>query len=49
MRTRHELPASVYDGSVYEEILKSGIEVKAASGECLAKSAAVAWGDETCS
>lgn len=29
-------------GSVYEGILKSGIEVKAVSDECLAKSAAVA-------
>ena len=33
-------------GSVYEGILKSGIEVKAVSDECLAKSVAVTWGNE---
>ena len=42
MRTRQELPASILCGSVYEGMLKSGIEVKAVSDECLAKSAAVA-------
>lgn len=42
MRTRQELPASILYGSVYEGILKSGIEVKAGSDECLAKNAAVA-------
>ncbi len=42
MRTRQELPASILVGSAYEGILKSGIEVKAVSDECLAKSAAVA-------
>ena len=41
MRTRHELSASFLDGSVCEGILKAGIEVKAASDECLAKSVAV--------
>ena len=46
MRTRQELPASILVGSAYEGILKSGIEVKAVSDECLAKSAAVAWGNE---
>ena len=33
-------------GSVYEGILKSGIEVKAVSDKCLAKSVAVTWGYE---
>ncbi len=33
-------------GSVYEGILKSGIEVKAVSDECLAKCVAVARGNE---
>lgn len=42
MRTRQELPASILVGSAYEGILKFGIEVKAVSDECLAKSAAVA-------
>lgn len=42
MRTRHELPASVLCGSEYEEMPEVGIEVKAGSDECLAKSAAVA-------
>ena len=47
MRTRQELPASIFSyGSVYEGISKSGIEVKAASDECLAKSVAVTWGNE---
>ena len=44
MRTRHELPAFFYiiiEGSAYEGILKSGIEVKAVSDECLARSVAV--------
>ena len=41
MRTRHELPASTLYGSTYEGILKSDIEVKAASDKCLAKSVAV--------
>ena len=35
-----------FHGSVYEGILKSGIEVKAVSDECLAKSVAVTWGNE---
>lgn len=34
-------------GSVYEGILKSGIEVKAVSDECLAKCVAVARGYDT--
>lgn len=42
MRIRHELPASVLCGSGYEEMPEVGIEVKAGSDECLAKSAAVA-------
>ena len=42
MRTRQELPAFILYGSVCEGILKSDIEVKAASDECLARSAAVA-------
>ena len=29
MRTRQEMPVSIYDGSEYEEIWKDGIEVKA--------------------
>ena len=33
-------------GSIYEGILKSGIEVKAVSDKCLAKSVAVTWGYE---
>ncbi len=33
-------------GSVCEGILKSGIEVKAVSDECLAKSVAGTWGNE---
>lgn len=41
MWTRHELPASVLYGSVCEGILKAGIEAKAVSDECLAKSVAV--------
>lgn len=44
MRTRQELPAFFYnyiEGSAYEGILKSGIEVKAVSDECLARSVAV--------
>ena len=41
MRTRQELPVFILYGSVYEGILKSGIEVKAVSDECLAKSVAV--------
>ena len=41
MRTRQDLPAFILHGSVYEEILKTGIEVKAASDKCLAKSVAV--------
>ena len=46
MRTRQELPALFLCGSVYEGILKSGIEVKAVSDKCLAKSVAVTWGNE---
>ena len=46
MRTRQELPAFILYESVCEEILKSGIEVKAVSDECLAKSVAVTWGNE---
>ena len=42
MRTRQELPAFILYGSVYEGILKSDIEVKAVSDECLARSTAVA-------
>ena len=42
MRTRQELPAFILYGSVYKGILKSDIEVKAESDECLARSAAVA-------
>ena len=44
MRTRQELPAFLYiiiEGSAYEGVLKSGIEVKAVSDNCLAKSVAV--------
>ena len=41
MRTRQELPAFIFIGSVCEGIPKAGIEVKAASDECLAKSVAV--------
>lgn len=37
MRTRQELPAFILYESEYEEIPKSGIEVKAVSDECLAK------------
>ncbi len=33
-------------GSAYEGILKSGIEVKVVSDECLAKSVAGTWGNE---
>ncbi len=46
MRTRQELPAFILYGSVYEGILKPGIEVKAVSDKCLAKSVAVTWGNE---
>ena len=46
MRTRRELPAFILYGSVYEEILKPGIEVKAVSDKCLAKSVAVTWGND---
>ena len=43
MRTRQELPAFFYiiEGGAYEGILKSGIEVKAVSDKCLARSVAV--------
>ena len=42
MRTRQELPAFFFmEGSIYEGILKSGIEVKAVSDKCLARSVAV--------
>ena len=43
MRTRQELPAFFYiiEGSAYEGILKSGIEVKVVSDKCLARSVAV--------
>ena len=37
---------SFLHGSVYEGIPKPGIEVKAVSDECLAKSVAVTWGYE---
>lgn len=46
MRTRQELPAFILYGSVCEGILKAGIEAKAVSDECLAKSVAVTWGCE---
>ncbi|MDE5598215.1 MAG: hypothetical protein K2J04_10310 [Lachnospiraceae bacterium] len=46
MRTRQELPAFIFHRSVYEGISKFGIEVKAVSDECLAKSVAVTWGNE---
>ena len=37
-----------FGGSAYEGILKSGIEVKAVSDKCLAKSVAVTWGNDVC-
>ncbi|MBQ2886962.1 MAG: hypothetical protein IJE43_24890 [Alphaproteobacteria bacterium] len=36
-----------YKEGSYEEILKSGIEVKVKSDECLAKCVAVTWGNDT--
>ena len=47
MRTRQEIPAFFYREGSDEGILKSGIEVKVSSGECLAKCAAVARGKDT--
>ena len=46
MRTRQEIPAFFYREGSYEGILKSGIEVKVSSDECLAKCVAVTQGDE---
>lgn len=47
MRTRQEIPAFLYREGSYEGILKSGIEVKVKSDECLAKCVAVTWGNDT--
>lgn len=47
MRTRQEISAFFYREGSYEEILKSGIEVKVSSEECLAKCVAVARGKDT--
>ena len=38
---------SLLNGSEYDGILKSDIEVKAWSDKCLAKSVAVTWGVDT--
>ena len=48
MRTRQEIPAFyIYIEGSYNGILKSGIEVKVSSEECLAKCVAVARGKDT--
>lgn len=47
MRTRQEIPAFLYREGSHEGILKSGIEVKVSSEECLAKCVAVARGKDT--
>ena len=47
MRTRYDMSASVLIyRSECEGILKAGIETKAWSDKCLAKSVAVTWGYE---
>lgn len=48
MRTCQEIPAFFYREGSYEGILKSGIEVKVSSEECLAKCVAVTRGKDTC-
>lgn len=47
MRTRQEIPAFFYREGSYEGILKSGIEVKVKSENCLAKCVAVTRGNDT--